>query len=261
MGNVDQLRALPDGWRWEGPAARYLEWLDYEVLLKFPFAGGKVLPAGSEDSTWLLHSQYVCPSGTDPDDLGDLWLGQGFSPSPPKGWQRVLWNDVAAAKGVDLSGPLLKGREYPPSDLWDAVLDRPLFNAAAEDAFIQPSVGSMSQLELEQLVPILAMHTSSPRILGIPSYLDPMGAVEGQEGDEQRYAFSFQLPNLVKDLLSNPDPNERLTPELWWPEDDSWLIWNDYDLMGTKIFGSHALIQQIRDHPVIETLDWFPSHQ
>lgn len=261
MGTVDQLRELPDGWRWEGPAARHLEWLDVDVFLKFPFAVGKVLPTGSEDSTWLLHSQYVCLPGTDQDDLGDLWLGQGFSPSPPKGWQRVLWRDVAAAKGVELRGPWIKGVECPPSDIWDAVLDRPLFNAAREDAFILPSEGSMSQLDLEQLVPILAMHTSSPRILGIPSYLDSRGAVDGQEGDEQRYAFSFQLLNLVRDLLSVPDPNERLTPELWWPEDHSWLIWNDYDLTGTKIFGSHAVIQQIRDDPVIETLDWFPSHE
>lgn len=258
MDITDQLRRLPNGWRWGGPAEKYTEWLDRDTFLKFPFAVGSVYPPGAEDSTWILHAQYVCPAGSDPEDIGDVFLGSGFSPKPPAWWRRVSWRDVAAATKADLRGPVIDGREFPPSDLWGAVIDRPLFDATTEDSFLAPSVGSMSQEDLEHLIPILANHTKQTRIFGLPSYMDPEGAIDIGDGGDGRYIFSFDLLNMIKDLLNDSDGYESFTPELWWPQDRSWLIWNDYDLMGTKIFGKSSLIQQIRASKNIETLDWFP---
>lgn len=240
-------------------ATTYVEWLDGDIFLRFPFAIGNVLPPGSEDSTWILHAQYVCPIGGDPENVGDVFGGFGFSPKPPGWWRRVLWKDVAATKEVDLRGPVIDGTEVPPSYQWDAVMDRPLFNAATEDSFLTPSEGSMSQEDLERLLPILAAHTNRVRIFGLPSYMDPEGSVDTTDDSDGRYVFSFELLNLVKDLLSDSNHCERFTPELWWPEDHSWLVWNDRDLMGTKIFGTNSLIQQIRASVDVESLDWFPN--
>jgi hypothetical protein len=261
MGKTDQLRELPDGWRWVGPAAQYLEWLDPDDFLMFPFPINAVLPAGSEDSTWVLHSQFVCPPGLDPGGFSNSHGGFGFTPRPPEEWHRVLWKDVAAAKGVELRGPMSDGREVPPCFRWDAMLswqDSPLFNAG-EDTVAYPSEGSLGQLELQHLVPLLMTHATTSKMLGVPSYADPTGRVFDSGQDEGRYAFTFELPSMLDALLNHSKPNERFTPELWWPEDRSWLVWSDWDLLGTKIFGSHALIQQIREHQDIESLDWFPK--
>jgi hypothetical protein len=257
---TSELRKLPSGWQWIGPAEPFIDWLDPDVFLMYPFAAGHVLPHGSEDSTWILHAQYVCPIGVNADDLGEFWPGQGFSPRPPHGWRRVLWKDVAEAKGVALRGPLSERGEAPPCDGWEAVIDGPLFEAATEDAFVVPAEGSMSQLELEKLIPILAAQTTTTRMHGVLSYMDSSGylAVPG-DPEGIRYALSFELPGMVSNLLTVSDPNDRVTPELWWPENRAWLVWSDYDLMGSKIFGSRALIQQVREHPDIETLDWFPD--
>ncbi|RAX18503.1 hypothetical protein DC347_00015 [Pseudarthrobacter sp. AG30] len=118
----------------------------------------------------------------------------------------------------------------------------------------------MSQLELEKLIPILAAQTTTTRMHGVLSYMDSSGylAVPG-DPEGIRYALSFELTGMVSNLLTVSDPNDRVTPELWWPENRAWLVWSDYDLMGSKIFGSRALIQQVREHPDIETLDWFPD--
>ena len=38
--------------------------------------------------------------------------------------------------------------------------------------------------------------------------------------------------------------------------DRSWFIWTDYDLEGTKVSGSKPLVEAIKSHPTLETVDW-----
>jgi hypothetical protein len=49
-----------------------------------------------------------------------------------------------------------------------------------------------------------------------------------------------------------------VTPEFRWPEDRTCAVWTDWDLLGSKVFGSKELIEELRRHPDLETLDWFP---
>ncbi|WP_311214273.1 MULTISPECIES: hypothetical protein [unclassified Arthrobacter] len=70
------------------------------------------------------------------------------------------------------------------------------------------------------------------------------------------HVFSFELDALLPALLEPTLPNP--TPEFWWPEDRAWVVWTDWDLLGSKVFGSKELIESLRRHPDLETLDWFP---
>ena len=67
-------------------------------------------------------------------------------------------------------------------------------------------------------------------------------------------AVGFELASMLSSMLEKGD--QRFTPEFWWPEDRAWLVWTDWDLMGTKVFGNHEMVGTLRDHSDIETLDW-----
>ncbi|MDR6437479.1 hypothetical protein J2790_002622 [Paenarthrobacter nicotinovorans] len=85
---------------------------------------------------------------------------------------------------------------------------------------------------------------------------DILGVVVGADGIRRRQIVSFELEALLPALLEPTLPNH--TPEFWWPEDRAWAVWTDWDLLGSKVFGSKELIETLRRHPDLETLDWFP---
>ena len=48
------------------------------------------------------------------------------------------------------------------------------------------------------------------------------------------------------------------TPGNLWPDDRSWFVYTDADLMATKVSGSAALIAVLEGDPHLETLRWEP---
>jgi len=46
------------------------------------------------------------------------------------------------------------------------------------------------------------------------------------------------------------------TPSNLWPDDRSWFVYTDADLMATKVKGSAALIAALVDDVHLETLRW-----
>ena len=48
------------------------------------------------------------------------------------------------------------------------------------------------------------------------------------------------------------------TPSNLWPDDRSWLVYTDADLMATKVSGSAALIAELVNDVHLETLRWQP---
>ncbi len=61
----------------------------------------------------------------------------------------------------------------------------------------------------------------------------------------------------IPGLMEGEQP--RSTPSNFWPEDRAWFVWADWDLWATKVSGTAALIQDLRNDPELETLDWPPT--
>jgi hypothetical protein len=244
----EYLSDLPDGWTWEGPLAPCTAWLG-ESFMAAP--DDQVLPPGCTDSTWILHKQYFCPPGVEPPENWDddeRWPGFGFGTHPPDGWQRSPWAEVASRKGIPLRGAKFDGREVPPCYRWEASRGHQDVINGVPVQGLAPTEGSLGKGDLETLIPVLAVNTSSTRMQGAFSF------VYQHLDDGSQLAVTFDLATMLTAMLAKSD--QQFTPEFWWPEDRSWVVWTDWDLMGTKVFGGHGLVQQLREHPDIETLDW-----
>jgi len=54
-------------------------------------------------------------------------------------------------------------------------------------------------------------------------------------------------------LLNVYDEDER-SPSNFWPADQSWFVYTDWDLQGTKVSGSAALIAALVEDLRLETI-------
>lgn len=255
MGESKELPVLPEGWRWEGLAGPELAWLG-EGFLEDPVDGP--VPNGFTHSTWILHAQFHRPSDVppepEPDDVDEV-PGFGFGAHAPEGWQRITWAEVASRKGVSLQGPAGdSGLEIPPAYCWSALLNDSdadyvvMHPGIHPDDSLWPTEGSLGKADLETLIPILAAHTGATRMRGRFSPITSPFDVEAMR------VFSFDLTTMLSSMLATGQ--QEFTPELWWAEDKAWVLWTDYDLMGTRVFGSDDLIEALGGSPDIETLDW-----
>lgn len=249
---------LPARWSTKG-FEEELSWLGEDVVNAAETA---VLPPGCDDSVWILHNQYVCPLGVDPGLLAEEDKGPIYLVAPPSEFVRIRWSEVANIKGVPLRGAF-RGLEVPPCFRWDAMVgwDEAGLILPGADFVYQPMSGTIGQVELEALLPLLQSATKTQRVQGIfaaaDRYADDiLGVVVGADGIRRRQIVSFELEALLPALLEPTLPNH--TPEFWWPEDRAWAVWTDWDLLGSKVFGSKELIETLRRHPDLETLDWFP---
>ncbi|WP_045730421.1 hypothetical protein [Pseudarthrobacter chlorophenolicus] len=258
MGESEELRALPEGWSWEGLAGPELAWLGEGF-----FGDGLLadllcdrLPDGFSHSTWILHAQFFRPADVAPEpEDGARLPGFGFGTHAPAGWQRINWEETAADKGVPLQGPAGDdGIEIPPAYCWSALLNDSgadyvvMPPGVAPQDSLWPTEGSLGKADLEALVPVLAAHTGSTRMLGRFSPITNIFEAESIR------VFSFNLATMLPSMLATG--GQEFSPELWWPEDRTWVLWTDYDLMGTRVFGSKDLIDALRESADVETLDW-----
>jgi hypothetical protein len=255
MGETVDLPDLPSGWTWEGLADRLTAWLGDEFLAD---PEKDLLPPGCMDCTWILHSQFFRPpqvaAEAEPDDIANV-RGFGFGAHAPEGWQRMTWAEAASGKGVPLRGPAsYEGLEIPPCYRWSALLNESdatyvvMHPGVHPEDSLWPTEGSLGKADLEMLTPLLASHTTSTRMMGAFSPL----AWAGPFGTNP--AVTFDLPTMLTSMLGTG--NQEFTPEFWWPVDRAWVVWTDYDLMGSKVFGSKPLIDALRSDPKIKTLDW-----
>lgn len=247
----------PPDWIWGLPAAEALAWLEECGVTAAPEP--EVMPPGCTDSTWVLHHQYLFPQEQALEASG-VRPGLGFLPTPSSPWGRVRWQEVAEATGQLLGGSY-EGRAVPPCYRWGGYLhgDTTGGTLRADPAYEwAASEGSPSQEELEQLIPVLARHTGSTRATGVFSELDFQW--RDLRSIERSPAFTFTPARLVEDLLAISGwDRTTMAPHWWWPEDRAWVVRTDWDLSGTKVFGSAALIDELREHPVLETIDWQPA--
>lgn len=224
--------------------------------------------SGWEDSTWVLHAFYELPfnaalpthdelrkarvasgeeeqliiGGVNLDDLTtSTGGGLGYQRRPAAEWQRRTWSEMMACFPQDwpAGGPA-------PCFRWFPVRDVPA-NIGL------PTEGSMAEEDFGELIKVLCRHVPTPAcslyFVDVFSFADPREApvYEVDLGD---------LPSLLRGVSED---KQVFTPANIWPADRSWLVYTDYDLWATKVSGSSKLINELRAHPLLETLDWAPS--
>ncbi|MCC2274917.1 hypothetical protein LKL35_05630 [Streptomyces sp. ET3-23] len=148
-----------------------------------------------------------------------------------EGTTRVRWNDVLAG-----AGKRLEDWDHTPS--WKVF--RGLETAPDFDG---PSLGEIDRDCLARLVEILAWHSSDG--LGTECYWAqaviedvgcPVPARRGRLDEALAHHDACAPPNWT---ISTQFPAH------WWPLDRSWFVLTDWDLSGTEIFGSRALIADL----------------
>lgn len=220
-------------------------------------------PGGWDDSVWILHAMYEVPgadsrshdevhraaiergevarnvvNGVDLDRVGtNTGVPLGMSCDPGSGWRRLRWSELAAR--LQIKFPL----KVWPSYTW--------FPYRSWPASIQPPCeGSLDRESLQAVVRVLSNHSAGGadvtcHFLHVPTlWTEPKdaGYVVGSLSGAPMFGATEDLPGF--------------SPSNMWPGDRSWFVYTDYDLCGTKVSGSAALIAALRAEPDLETLDW-----
>lgn len=219
---------------------------------------------GWDANGWLLHTMYELPdaspswsyddvereeitTGTiEPLVVGDVNLSEstlltgiplGRTTEPEGGWVRLRWSELArrASTPMNQSG-------VPPCHKW--------FSFSSWPTNIRPpSEGSLDPVALRGIVEVLASHS----VAGLDThtvFFFAMLAVRKMDGPR---AFSGTLSELT-DLYGNAGVTS--SPSNFWPSDQSWFVYTDYDLMGTKVSGDDALLEALRRHPQLEVVNY-----
>jgi hypothetical protein len=146
----------------------------------------------------------------------------------------------------------------PPRGTLDDVIRRFDYhhNNKEWDPNIYGPAESLSLEECDTLVPLLEEATNSAGNCWF--------AVWYGFGNRDRYSFPdpsnepnppLKLPHREYFLYSGPVDSVRefaTGPQIWWPEDHSWVIHSEIDLPYTYLAGSHALVDRLLRSPDIE---------
>ncbi|RPF22548.1 hypothetical protein [Myceligenerans xiligouense] len=205
--------------RVEDPQAA-LAWIPAEVREDGDLCGMDA--TGWEDDTWILHDLTVPLDTRDPE--------QG--PRARCRWRDVVETDLTALQGMARWPPnamhLLKDQRWP-----DVCIEEGTFDGESRAALLEilTAVSGPSAQCFAYFGMVPANNYDRPTVL--------KGALS-------------QVASLTSDGL----PQWELSPSNWWPVDRSWFVWTDYDLTATRVSGSRNLIDQVRSHTALETLDW-----
>jgi hypothetical protein len=182
----------------------------------------------------IVEPHIVGSLNLDGPDAWSTGIPNGGRDHPGDGWQRITWRELAERLGVTFDGVTV-----PPCFRWFPYTSWPL-------RIEPPCEGSMEGDDLVDLVDVLAKHS----LVGLDT--------------QCIFAFSyltrgdFANPNLLRASLSEVldvyKENER-SPNNFWPEDHGWFVYTDWDLMGTKVSGSNALIADLSSNNRVETIE------
>ncbi len=186
---------------------------------------GSVVPEGFEAYARILH-----PAHRSPTDGGE--------------GARVRWSTVAA----------WTGRVVHPQMRFERIAN------LAEHEFptwgSPPVQGILPREECERVAGLLRSFTSTPARCWFGIW-DGYGFL-----DPKRYSGILRVSAQHRDYLLYGGPIEAVTgfawgpsqqsPNLWWPEDQSWCVATDIDLADTYIGGSEECISRILSDGEIE---------
>lgn len=160
----------------------------------------------------------------------------------------VRWAEVAAWSGLELTPTaqfesIAMGPGSPRSDLlWEGQ---------------GPREGSLYVADAEVLASTLRQLTSTrePCWFGLWSGYGPHRGCYGPEFEldsREYYIFAGPVEHAFTTTLTTQEDH---TPNLWWPENQSWFVATEIDLQSTYVGGSRSLIAQLVDTSRIEALE------
>jgi hypothetical protein len=231
--------------RWSEADERELRWLIDACGEEVSGFGPAPYPAG----LWILHAMYeVGDSGNtalhrsadgedeDADESG--WPGD---PGPE--WRRLRWHELAERTGDPVVAQHVAPqyrvpsfRAFPSVKQGDGLWETIRF----------PDWGTLDQESFRALAGILRRFSGPDTVaFAHPHFLqDPhaglcvvRGRLRGLEALEQVDVYH--------------------SPANIWPADRSWLVFTDWDLSGTKVYGPPGLLAMIEEDEFLETV-WLP---
>lgn len=208
---------------------RDAEWLVHGTVGKSGTVGS-LLPSSFEAFCRLFHS---------------AWNDSGATPVP------VRWAEVAASQATIFHpaaewGPTARAWSLPPhGSMWT----RP------------PTIGSLDEASAAQLAEILVAYTRATSFAlavwrGYGARRAPWTL--------SRPAFALSLPQREYEVvvgsanelgLSVLEPHHYQSANIWWPEDRSWCVVTEIDLMTSYIGGSRECIDRVVSAPALESLE------
>lgn len=216
---------------------------------------------GWDDSVWILHRMYEDVGSTDETTWADagkhqipisqdepLIVGQknldevgittgitlGDREEPvAAGWERLAWEELARRLGVtfsDVAGP--------PCDRWFPYESWPMrIEPAAE--------GSLDAADLGDLLDVLARHSIVSLDTPCLCYFAPL-VWANYDTVDLRAATLGEVLDICE--------AEQQSPSNFWPEDRSWFVYTNWDLEGTRVSGTRALVDDLIDDSRLETI-------
>ena len=227
-------------WVWQsGDAiADDIAWL--ESLGASANGGWEPRSGAFEDDIWVLHPMYenITPN-----------VKRGATPGA-----RVLWGELWRRNGVTLG----EGMVHPPGIMWivgpGAEFQKD--GVFAHENLYEPEEGTLDSETLAQLVPRLP-EGSGP----IHAVWDVLAAARVPRGAVRSDVYEHIGVHATLDQILDvtaPPGGWLHTPSNFWPEDRSWLVFTDYDLWATRVYGTAELIASLEEAPDLETLRWSP---
>jgi len=212
---------------------------------------GEVLDEDSSSQEWLniqTHGGDGALAG-EPSALGESspgfrltypggGLGKALGHS--EGDARVLWSDY-----LERTGAPGRSVRMPPCFRW--------FKEFSFRAHMRPpSEGSTDFESFQAMIEVLVAASPQGASTRVLWYFWDWVATH-QHHDFESEVWIGELSDLVPMYLND---GRQFTPQNIWPDDRTWLVCIDYDLMATHVRGSESLISAIRRHPVLETTQY-----
>nr|WTA70121.1 hypothetical protein OHB51_13625 [Micromonospora sp. NBC_00855] len=198
--------------------------------------------AGWQSSTWILHAMYESSSigGINLDEeTTDTGIPLGFVVRPASPWRRALWSEHFAEGRGQASD-----RSYPPCHRWFPHRSWPV-------AVQPPPEGSLDEESLDALLDTLSRCSIDGPGTDCVAFYASLPAGDFDNPHVWRGPLSA-----VPELLEERGGSYAFSATNLWPTDRSWFVWTDYDLLATKVSGAGPLVEAVKSHPALETVDW-----
>ncbi|MCD0447499.1 hypothetical protein LO763_28175 [Glycomyces sp. A-F 0318] len=229
--------------RWSDADERELGWLIDACGGEEPSGfGPPPYPAG----LWILHAMYeVGPDENEtlyrrPDDDEEGDDEPGWPADPGRGWRRLLWRELAERTGDPVIAQHVEPQYRVPSfrafhsvrqgdGLWETVR--------------WPDWGSLDRESFIRLAAILRQFSGPDTVAFAHLHFleEPLAGLRVLQGRLE----SLEALELVSPYHS---------PANLWPADRSWLLYTDWDLAGTKVYGPPELLKMIEEDAFLETV-------
>jgi hypothetical protein len=229
--------------RWTEVDERELGWLVDVCGQEVTGFGPPPYPAG----LWILHAMYEAETealaphrrAEDEDEADEA----GWPADPGLGWRRLRWHELAERTGDPVVAQHVAPqyrvpsfRAFPSVKQGDGLWERIRWS----------DWGSLDRESFHSLAGVLRRFSGSDTVaFAHPCPLRDPGA--------EPHVFRGQL----RDLEALEQLDAHYSPANIWPADRSWLVYTDWDLSGTKVYGPPELLKMVEEDEFLESV-WLP---